>query len=65
MVLHRGVDHYKFPRQEQIAATLEADRVGLTIPAVDMKYDLYERTKELSNRYLRGCYVFEWMGGPT
>ena len=29
---------------------------------VKIKAHRYVRTKEMQNKYLRGCYIFEWMG---
>ena len=62
MWLPEGTSSYRFPIASQLAAVDTAAREGLRTDASELRYSVYERTKQCSNHYLRGCYIFEWMG---
>lgn len=61
MWLAPGTIRYRFPVQ----ATLDhlahlSTEAGISVSS--LKCDEYVRTKEMTYLYLRGCWIFEWMG---
>lgn len=47
---------------QRAVASLTDLRPDLSMSAISLRYHLYKRAMPLSNPYLRGCWVFEWMG---
>jgi hypothetical protein len=59
MVVSNDVRKYRVAEQE----TLEAlNNLKDDVKQVSFSSHLYQETKEMTNPYYKGCYIFEWMG---
>lgn len=62
MWLRPDTREYLFPIQSNLNAIQNSYRDGLHPGLDDLKVNRYVKQHELSNRWLKGCYIFEWVG---
>lgn len=61
MFLWPDADEYRFPKQRTLKHLADLGNGG-DFRIDRLKVDLYKRIKEMEYRYMRGCWIFEWMG---